>query len=90
MITIHNKFNLESFAYCLLRKHNKTIFYFQASSFTIYNAVDLYKFDLESFAYCRLPRYPMKKSFKDREDGALLHLVRECTNIHTLVYPYNF
>ncbi len=28
----------------------------------------------------------MKKSFKDREDGALLHLVRECTNIHTLVH----
>ncbi|KAK4023864.1 hypothetical protein OUZ56_009259 [Daphnia magna] len=52
---------------------------------SILTVVDLYRNRLKVYGHLGLPRFHTSNSFQHRIDMALITLVRECPNLHTLV-----
>ena len=55
---------------------------------SVLSIVDFYRDKLQVYSHVGLPRFHASKSFQERADSALVTLVRECPNLHTLVNPF--
>ncbi|XP_065336018.1 uncharacterized protein LOC135936933 isoform X1 [Cloeon dipterum] len=57
----------------------------KVNSSSILTAIDQYRADLQVYGHVGLPRFHRTKSYSERADPLLLHLCRQCPNLHTLV-----
>lgn len=62
---------------------------------SILTIVDFYRERIRIYGHLGLPRFHASNSFQNRVDMALITLVRECPNLHTLVnslrsFPLSF
>lgn len=56
---------------------------------SVLTVVDLYRNRLKVYGHLGLPRFHTSNSFQHRIDMALITLVRECPNLHTLVNSFH-